>query len=153
MWANLGAGKTHTLFHLAYMLEGQTPNGRKVSCAFVEMPEQIKNFLDLYRRIVAALPLDRVAELLSQCPRGTLPDNLSRAANVLRNGGPSEKAIVANWILGERPYLAELRRCSGISQRIEDDLVATDVLCAIVHAYELNKVRLIVLIDEFHRCS
>lgn len=151
MWANLGAGKTHTLFHLAYLLGEQSTKPPNVNCAFVEMPEQIKNFLDLYRRIVASLPLDRVAELLSQCPKGVLPDNVSRAANVLRNGGPSEKEIVTNWILGERPYLAELRRCSGISQRIEDDLAATDVLSAIVHAFDRNKVRLVILIDEFQR--
>jgi hypothetical protein len=150
VWANLGAGKTHTLFHLEYLLSQSTDSGGAV-CAFVEMPEQLRTFHDLYKRIVSAIPIRNLSEVLSTCPVDKLPDNLARAGNVLRSGGPAERELVLAWINGERPYLNDLKRCSGITQRIEDDLTATDVLCGIVQAFAFSKRRLVLCIDEFQR--
>jgi hypothetical protein len=151
MWANLGAGKTHTLLHLAYLLQEESRADSRTVCVFVEMPEQIRNFLDLYRRVIAALPLGRVAALIGNCPRGKILDSISRAANVLHHGSANEKELVADWLAGGRPLLKDLRQCSGISQRIEEDLAATDALCSIAHAFSINRVRLVILVDEFQR--
>ncbi len=151
IWANLGAGKTHTLLHLAYLLQDAPAENSGTICVFVEMPEQIHSFLDLYKRIITALPLDRVAELVGACSRGNFADPLVRASNVLRHGSANEKELVADWLGGGHPLLKDLRQCSGISQRIEDDLTATDMLCSIAHAFALNKVRLVILVDEFQR--
>jgi hypothetical protein len=151
MWANLGAGKTHTLLHLAYLLQEEPLSDCRPTCVFVEMPEQVRNFLDLYKRVIAALPLVRVGELVGTCPRGKVVDSLVRAANVLRHGSPNEKELVSDWLAGGHPLLKDLRQCSGISQRIEDDATATDILCNVVHAFSINRVRLVILVDEFQR--
>ena len=149
IWANLGAGKTHTLYHLACMLQ-QEASSRTI-CSFIEMPEQLRSFVDVYKRIAAALPLDEVTNIITNCPAGKLPTNLYRAGNVLKHGGPAEKQIARAWFYAERPYLSELRKCSGINERIEDDAVAEDVLVGLVRAFEHAKCRLVVLIDEFQR--
>jgi len=57
IWANLGAGKTHALLHLTYMLSEEYADSMKTLIAFVEMPQNLRNFLGLYQRIIAALPL------------------------------------------------------------------------------------------------
>jgi hypothetical protein len=151
MWANLGAGKTHTLLHLAYMLQAEGREAPNTVCVFLEMPEQVKNFHDLFRRITAALPLDRLAKLVGACPKGKLDVSLVRAANVLSHGGPAEKDVVREWLTGGRPALKDLKNCSGITHRIEDDIAASDILCGIVQAFSHSKVRLFILVDEFQR--
>ena len=150
IWANLGAGKTHTLFHLEYLLS-QGAGGDSSVCAFVEMPEQLRNFHDLYKRIVSAIPAKDLSDALSSCRAEILPENLGRAGNVLKNGGTAERMLVRAWINGEHPYLNELKRCSGITQRIEDDLTACDTLCGIIQAFATARKRLVVCIDEFQR--
>jgi len=148
MWANLGAGKTHTLYHLAYLF-GQNVPEQRVIVAFVEMPEQIRGFLDLYRAIIRALPLRDVCHQVVK-HRGGLGD-VQKAANVYIHGDQREQDIAEEWIAAGRPHLAELRSCSGIGRRIEDDLLATDVLVALVSALAAGKVRLLLLFDEFQR--
>lgn len=149
IWANLGAGKTHTLFHFAYLLENDVQS--RSLPVFVEMPEQARNFVDIYKRIAAALPVDRLADILVRSPRGKLPANLERAGNTLMHGGPKEKNTVHSWLCAERPYISELRACSGIGERIEDDLAATEMLQGIVRAFDFAKCRLVLLVDEFQR--
>src|SRR5207249_8580753 len=69
VWANLGAGKTHTLLHFAYLLQEESSQTSRTICAFVEMPEQVRGFLDLYIRVVTVLPLDTVAGIVAAFPR------------------------------------------------------------------------------------
>ena len=149
MWANLGCGKTHTLYHLRHLLE--MTQGDNTICLYVEMPEQIRHFLDLYKRVVVSLPLRRVAEAICGCAPQTLPDSLRRAGNVILNGGGSEQTVVSSWLWGHRPHLTDLKKCSGISERIETDVVATDVLCGIIKALATRRVRLVLMIDECQR--
>jgi len=149
VWANLGAGKTHTLFHFAYLLEKDLPKSSLP--VFLEMPEQVRNFVDIYRRIAVALPVERLADILVNTPRGKLPGNLEKAGNVLKFGGAKERATVHSWLCAEKPYLSELRACSAIGERVEDDLVATEILQGIVRAFDFAKCRLVLLIDEFQR--
>jgi hypothetical protein len=149
IWASLGAGKTHTLLHFSYLL--QKESGGSAVPAFIEMPEQVRNFVDIYKRIAAELPLDQLADLLIGSPRGKLPLNLERAGNVLKHGTAKEKDTVRAWLYAEKPHLSELRACSNISERIEGDLTATEILQGIVKAFDYGKSRLILLIDEFQR--
>ncbi len=151
LWASLGAGKTHTLLYMAYLLQDEARERPQTVPIFVEMPEQLRNFLDMYKRIASALPLDSVAEIVEACPKGKAMDSLARASTVIRYGGPVERQLVADWFVGGRPSLKDLRQSSGISQRIEDDLAATDLLTGIVHAFGINRVRLVLLFDEFQR--
>jgi hypothetical protein len=147
MWANLGAGKTHTLLYFQRCCAIEKPS---VISAFVEMPEQIGSFLDLYRRLVGALPLERLAEAVVKA-QSSAPDPLYRAANVLLNGGTDERRIIAEWLLAGRPTIRELKQCSGITARIEDDTAATDMMCAICAAFAESQTRLLFLVDEYQR--
>lgn len=153
IWANFGAGKTHALLHLKHLLEHDPDINERVVCVYIELPEQVRSFLDLYRQVTKALPISRVATALLQARSSEMPAGLRRAANVLIHGEPSEKEIVQEWLLGGRPHLRDLRRCSGIGYRIENDVAAVDHLCGIGDALSTLDVRLVLMIDEFQRIS
>jgi hypothetical protein len=147
MWANLGAGKTHALLHFQQILSTDSP---QAFCTYVEMPEQISSFTDLYRRILSSLPLREVAaQVVSSKVNKSEP--IYRAANVLLNGGADEQQIVTDWITAGNPTIRDLRRCTGLSARIEDDVTASDMLTAIVTAFASGKRRFVILLDEYQR--
>jgi hypothetical protein len=152
MWANLGAGKSHVLNHLAYRL--RTPTNASTSVPVViEMPEKIKTFLDLYTRITSAIPTDRLAEAMVSVTPGPGSNDLKQAGNVLLNGGPEEKSIAQEWVTGGRPHLRDLGNVTRITRKIQDDIAATDALCGILTGLAAKKTRLVIMIDEFQRIS
>lgn len=153
IWANLGSGKSHALFHLQFLLESLEDYQSKVVTAYVEMPEQLRKFHDLYRRVVTALPLDTVLPLVAKAPKTVKNHNLLRASQAFTHGSNLEKTLAVDWITGERPDLRELRRAAAIDSRIESDSVACDVLSDLVAAANNNSIRVLLLLDEFQRVS
>ena len=151
MWANLGAGKSHVLFHLAYRLESSPNKQGRILPIVVEMPEQVRSFHDLYRQIVAKLPMEELARRSRFCQLGGSVRELKQAGQVLAHGSGQEKEVALEWITGGRPYLTDLRRCTNIGRRIEDDVAATDAFCGILKALGNRQTRLVVLLDEFQR--
>lgn len=150
IWANFGAGKSHTLFHLGHLVT--TTEGLRSVPLVVEIPEQIKGFLDLYRSIISEIDLDRTAELILAVPQKTAWDDLRQAARVLVHGTGSEKETARQWIAGGQVRLTDLRLC-GISGRIENDVTASNVLCGIANALAETQTRFLVMIDEFQRIA
>src|SRR4030067_3549642 len=55
LWANFGMGKTHTLLHLQYLCQ-KFKNQLIPIYAF--MPNRPGGFLDIYRAVVSAFPLE-----------------------------------------------------------------------------------------------
>lgn len=153
MWANLGAGKSHVLYHLACKLRETDGQANRCVPVVVEMPEQIRHFHELYKRIINEMPEDCLANVLVATTNRKIHNDLRQAGHVLKHGGVAEKAIAREWLSGGRPHLAELRRCTGISARIEDDVAACDALAGILTAMSGQKMRLVVLLDEFQRLS
>ena len=152
-WANFGSGKSHALYYLQHSLEHLSGADPKVLSVFVEMPDDIRHFLDLYSRIVAKLPMRLVAERIDVCQDDEIPDDLRRFSNAILNGGAQEKAVARQWLAGGRPDLRELKRSTAIAARIEDDSRACDILVGIVSALAGTGTRLLVLLDEFERVA
>jgi hypothetical protein len=151
MWANLGAGKSHVLYHLSHRLSGA--GGPSILPVVIELPEQIRNFHDIYRRIVAEVPEKPLAEALATLDEGLGTTDLRQAGRVLLYGGAQERDIAREWLIGGRPHLSHLRTCTGITRRIEDAVESTDALCGILRAFSARRTRLVLMIDEFQRLS
>lgn len=152
VWANLGTGKSHALHHLAHMAVTDAESTERVIPVFVEMPDQLRRFTDLYERIVKELPTDRVASCVLACKQ-PLPMDLRRWATAVLNGGAMEKAVAQQWLYGQRPALRELKSATGITQRLDDDTAVCDTMSAIVTALAGEGKRLLVLLDEFQRAA
>lgn len=152
IWANLGAGKSHALLHLIGLLTTVADDPKPIS-AYVEMPQQPRRFVDLYRQIILELPLEAVVPHLVAEDNKTLSEDLGRAARVLAFGGSDERALAREWLSAGRPRLRDLRTATGIGARIEDDLHAGEVFSQIVAGLAAHQVRTVVLIDEFQRVA
>lgn len=150
LWANFGSGKSHFLLHLIYLAEAQSEPGRLLA-SYVEVPEQTKQFLELYRRIVSSWPVDEIASAIASFAHAE-PD-LERAAQTYIHGGAGERSLVKEWITGGRPALRELKNASGISTRIDDDIRATELLSQIVSAFGAQSRRVLLCLDEFQRLA
>jgi hypothetical protein len=153
IWANLGAGKSHALLHLAYLLKGSGTESEKIIPVFVEMPDQLRKFHDLYARIVAELPVREVAEIVLDAHNPSIPEDLKRCARALIHGTGEDKAVAKQWLLGQRPNLREIKASMSIQARIEDDSQACDILSGIIASLADKGVRLVVLLDEFQRVA
>jgi hypothetical protein len=149
MWANLGAGKTHALFHLKHVLEGAPAPTPIVS--FVDVPEDVSNFLDLYKKIVPTLPLRQIAEFGLKVPQTRSPAKLSRAFRAMVFGAENEQRLALDWICAGRPGLRELKAITGIDSRIESDSDSETVLSELVRIAAANRQRFVLLLDEFQR--
>jgi hypothetical protein len=152
VWANFGAGKSHALLHLAHLVASDPGSSESLIPIFVEMPDQLRRFTDLYERIVKELPSDKIAARVLAC-KHPLPQDLRRWATAVLNGGPSERSVAQQWLHAQRPSLRELKSATGITQRLEDDTATCDVLTAIIAAMADGGMRLLVLLDEFQRAA
>lgn len=146
IWAHLGSGKSHALYYLQQRLNDRD----SVIPVYVELPEQPRRFLDLYRQIIDELPLGRVIPIL-QVHSGNA--DLKKAAQVLQHGGERERTIAGEWLAGGRPHLKDLREATGIASRVEDDITAGQLLADVARAVATAKMRLVLLVDEFQRLS
>lgn len=153
VWANLGSGKSHALFRLAYLLGNDPTYKGNVISAFIEMPEDISSFFDLYRRIASSIPLAQMAECVIAAQGSVSSKNLVKAAFGLAHGAAPERELAQAWFVGDRPNLRDLKRSIGIDSRIEDDAAACDTLADTISALAQSGVRLLLLIDEFQRIS
>ena len=148
IWANLGAGKSHALFHLRHLLR----ESDRVLVSYLEMPEQPRDFVELYRRIVAGFDSSRLLPALDRAPLEQSSD-IARAIRAIRVGGSSEVDLAKSWLWGRSPLVRDLRSTLGIGTRIEDDLGAQATLTAIVHALAQTGIRVLILLDEFQRIA
>jgi hypothetical protein len=152
VWANLGAGKSHLLYHLAHRLR-EANSGLHAVPVVIEIPERIASFLDLFRAIIAGLPIDDICRWAVEPLPIHIPPDLAAAARGLALGGASEKAVAKQWMLAERPDLRDLRRSLAITSRIEDDGHALAVLAGLCAVCSAKGVRMVLMLDEFQRVS
>jgi hypothetical protein len=148
IWANLGAGKSHTLYYLAHRIHEENNNN---ICVIVEIPEQIRNFRDLYQRIARELPVETIADCVLNVSGTQVLEDLSRAARAIKYGNTIEKDTAVQWLIGERPNLRQLKQVTGISARIESDSTAADVLSSLISCISENDNRMCLMLDEFQR--
>lgn len=153
MWANLGAGKTHALLHIRHLIAAQHLGSETPPLiVFTELPQDLKNFLELYTLIVRALPVD---ELMTAALNGNanISVALQRAARAYVAGGAAARENVEEWIVGRRPHLRDLRATTGIGTRIESDHDAEQTLSELLSMAAHSRRRVILLIDEFQRIA
>lgn len=150
VWANFGSGKSHVLFYISHVVQQQAPASVSV---FVEIPEQMKNFLELYRRVMPKLPWKRLAGILNADE--TLPhtSQLKRVARVIEHGNDIERGLAFEWLFAGSVSLRDLKTFVGVQARIESDVHASDILAELLGSLSRRGVRVLLLFDEFQRIA
>lgn len=153
VWANLGSGKSHLLLHFAHLLNEDDNDGKSSLVAYVEIPEDLKTFTDLFRRIMEQIDLQIVAQSINQkhTEYNNINRNLKYFAKTVIHGNSYERDLACDWIKCGRPLLRDLRNATTIDQRIENDTLSTTLMSDIIRILGLNDIRLILLFDEYQR--
>lgn len=148
VWANFGSGKSHVLYYIAHSIQRQSPASVPV---FVEVPEQIKNFVELYRRVMPKFPWKRLAGVLSADENLSQSSELKRAARIIEHGNDHERGLALDWLFAGSVNLRDLKTFVGVQARIESDVHAADVMGDLLGSLSRHGIRVLLLFDEFQR--
>ncbi|MFC1575527.1 hypothetical protein ACFL5A_02630 [Gemmatimonadota bacterium] len=116
----------------------------------MELPEQLKSFLDLYRLIADQIPHDVVGEIILDLPGESGHAYLDQAVRSWSFGTPEDRSLASEWFRAGRPYLRNLKTI-GIGGRIERDSDAVGLLVGLARGLSKASVRLVIMFDEFQR--
>ena len=161
LWADFGAGKTHTLLYLKQQAErGQYGPIIPFYCA---LPKGCRDFIDIYRAIVRNIPIQLIRDAYMQATQavgrvsldstlGAISPNLPRCIQAIAIGADSHQRVALAWLHAEVGLpTRELHALSIIGRlRSTDDAMA--VLCGIVRLFNLaGRKRVLFMVDEFQR--
>ncbi len=160
LWADFGAGKSHTLQHMAIQCRDDHSGG-DVFPVYIEFPTDLKGFIDLYHNFVAAIDMNDIRSVSAQQSTAIwlrtdrfIPRDLRHAIGLLQGGDPDSASIAMDWFLSRDkfPYLNTLRRY-GFQDRISNDEQAYKVLAGIIRLLNNNQNSkgVLWLIDELQR--
>ena len=157
MWADFGAGKTHTLY---YMNAAAKTNG--MHPAYVEWPKKASTFVDVYRSIASKFPLRVLSTMFWDYAGKVGVDNVLNWADEVY---PDFRAILERiYCRDNNPLLIEwLRAEGGISKRelatigvrntirTSDEAIRAMVILAGLVANGNQHSKLLLMLDEFQR--
>lgn len=160
LWADFGAGKTHTLLYIRQL--AQTGDYGQMLSSVATLPRGSRTFLDIYRTIVRAIGVEPIVESYrslestgsSEQVRYAFSDsqNLPPVLKALDIGNDMMKEVASRWLLAD-PSLsrAELRSVS-IPDRIRTTDDALYALVGLVRLFlSTSAPRVLIMIDEFQR--
>ena len=165
MWADLGAGKSHTLKHIqGRLLDNRTSGMHPV---YSVMPRELRTFLDVYQAILAGLDSNRLAQMSMATVREAgskenlvrnafpaLPEAVS-ALIALQSSNDNERRTADQWIRGTRGLTKRDLGKIGASRQIkttDDAVAALSGIMYIVRAAEKSS-RFVVMLDEAQRLA
>ena len=161
LWADFGAGKTHTL----QFLKQETQEGKYGSILplYCALPKGCRSFLDVYQAVTRAITGDLLGESYQHAltlvgrdrltrTLGDIWTNLPHCFSSIAIGGDVQRRTALAWLQAESGISnTDLRRLSLLGRiRSTDDAVLA--LCGIVRLFNLaGQRRVLLMIDEFQR--
>lgn len=161
LWADFGAGKTHTLLYMRQRLrEDRSTRSFPVYCS---LPKQARHFPDIYKAIARAIPSEQIQGAFRDVESAKGHDWLRRrmtqiwpsmwnALNSLSSGPEPFQETAYGWLrCEERLPAAQLARI-GVTDRIRTTDDALLALQAMIDLFIFaGHRRVYLLIDEFQR--
>ncbi len=161
VWADLGAGKTHTLKHIRQRCLDQRHLG--IIPIYAVMPKQLRSFLEVYQAIMANLDLNALAEAFARVYRATserklvdgwfsyVPDAIS-ALRMMQSDRTQDRLLATEWLRGTK-FARRGLDTLGVTRYVR----TTDEAVAIVSGLtRLGRLagqyrRIVVMLDECQR--
>lgn len=165
MWADLGAGKSHTLRHIESRLMGNPSSSMyPVYCV---MPRELRTFLDVYQAIVSGLDVARLGRMaITMLRQVGSKEGLVRSAfpalpeavwalTALQSPHDHERKTAAQWIGGTRGLTKRELSAIGVSRSIKTTDEAVAALSGFLYiSRSVEKAsRFVVMFDEAQRLS
>lgn len=161
LWADFGAGKTHTLLYLKQLASLETTV--KIFPVYAVLPRASRSFVDIYRAIIQGVGFDCLLEAYvnvrgngqnSDEARRILSDNtpgLFTAFEALRVGSNFIKETSTRWLSADTSLTRKELNDASLPGRIRTTDEALPVLSAITKLLLRNSSRVLLMIDEFQR--
>lgn len=163
MWADLGAGKSHTLLHIRQHCLDQPALG--ILPVYAVMPKEIHSFLDVYQAIMARLDLDAFADMFAGVYRSAggkkaissdvfpfIPDT-SSVLRKMQSDSETTRRLAAAWLMGTRGLTRGQLNTLEASRSIKttDDCVA--ILRGLIRLVQVTGKyrRVLIMLDECQR--
>jgi hypothetical protein len=161
LWADFGAGKTHTLLYVKQ--EAEKGNFGSLLPLYCALPKGCRDFIDIYRAMVRAVPSQLLRNAYAQAAKNTGRDQLeSTLANIWANlprcfqtiaiGSEEQQRIALAWLQAETGLAARDLRSVSVIGRIKSTDDAVLALSGIVRLFNLaGHKRVLLMVDEFQR--
>ncbi len=156
LWADFGAGKTHTL--LCMRQRAVKDSAKVIVPIYTTLPKASKTFLDIYRAVARAIPEELLRELYAKAAAAGWGPASGRSWPPVMNcfksigiGGEAQRQLSYRWLQGEPLSRRELGLVGGASRiRSTDDAVLA--LSGIVElVLSAGYRRMLLMLDEFQR--
>jgi hypothetical protein len=163
LWADFGAGKTHTLLYLRQLALAE--DSRLVYPVYVALPKDARSFIEMYRAIVSNITIDKLMEVYSGLPKsnkvftsknpyiGEKLQALSRVFKALKMGSDVMKQTAQKWILADKSLSRQEFVSASLPDKIRDDDDAINALSGIARLLTSCHFKLLIMIDEFQRAG
>lgn len=159
MWADFGAGKSHTLRYL----EARSREVSALLPVYTEIPVQAEGIEHLYRGLAAAVPQETFQVLANTIVNQRLPPSRTgggrdfrQALKLLASSDAGSSEVALSWLEGNprTPHM-NLLRSYGIQSRIDSADRSVEVLAEFVAIASANApgAGVLWLIDEFQRIA
>ena len=159
LWADFGAGKTHTLLYLRQILLSDNPD---ILPIYAVLPKETRSFVDVYRAIASSITIERLVEIyrtvirkptvLSAGPLiGEKWNSILTVLKALSIGSDAIMESARKWILADQSLNRQELSAASLPDKIRtaDDAIAA--ISSIVRLLSLSNFRIILMIDEFQR--
>lgn len=147
MWADLGSGKTHTLYYLRALCQQLGDY-----CSYILLPQAITNFLDLYRAIAREFKWDAISPQKLQSQSWSVKSLKKALIWLDADGDVNRQNLARRWLTAERLTNRECEML-GIAQRIATQDEAVEILAAAINSLVSSNSRIVLMIDEYQRVA
>lgn len=161
MWADFGAGKTHTLIYMRNLVE-QDPE-HPAFAVYAALPKEARGFTDVYRAALTAISSDALSEAFRKAESRIGLDLLRKKVSqfsssvffslqTLSIGSEEQQHTAISWLRAERGVRGTSNL--GISGRITTSDEAVNAFSALHQVFTAaGYQRIFLLLDEFQRIS
>jgi hypothetical protein len=161
LWADFGAGKTHTMLYLKQ--EAEKDKYGSILPLYCVLPKGCRTFTDIYRAIARAVPIqvlrDGYQKALTAVGRDAVErglssiwPNLARCFQAIAVGSEVQQSMAVGWFQAETGIPARDLRALSILGRVRSTDDAVLALTGMIKLFSLaGHRRTLVMIDEFQR--
>jgi hypothetical protein len=163
LWADLGAGKTHTLLYLKRLCSKS--RNSDTQCIYVETPKTIKSFINIYEAIFRNIPSEKIAEAYKKCINeyskdfisklfGSMPET-SSALYCLVTGTSDMRNLATLWLSGGASLTRRELANVGVGKVIKTTDEAVSVLSGLINLLLAAKMyaSVIIMMDDFQHAG
>ena len=148
LWADLGAGKTHSLWYL----ESRCRAEKGLLPIYVLLPSTIGDFRLLYQQVADAIAWNLVAERVVE-PQSTIERSARTALKWIGSTvDPRRSAIAGQWLTGRKATPAEWQAI-GVGGPLVTADDAVKVLSYALRSLTSSGDRVVLMIDEYQRVA